>query len=144
MSSINVCWCQGDLSIHSAQVLSQLYNDRVWLALEYKGIDYDTMFINLRDKPEWFLELVPTGLVPVAKVKDDLVHESYDILKVCSSSLWNDWLFSKTAFGESPNSGGSGRQRNSHCPQRALVPAAKVKDDLVTFCTSPTKVCPWS
>jgi len=52
------------------------------LALEYKGIDYDTMFINLRDKPDWFLELVPSGLVPVAKVKDKLVHESYDILKV--------------------------------------------------------------
>ena len=61
--------------------------NRVWLALEYKGIDYDTMFINLRDKPQWFLELIPTGLVPVAKVKDKLVHESYDILKVCYATV---------------------------------------------------------
>lgn len=55
---------------------------RVWLALEWKGIDYDTMLINLRDKPDWFLELVPTGLVPVAKIRDKLIHESYDILRV--------------------------------------------------------------
>ena len=63
-------------------------NCRVWLALEYKGIDYDTMFINLRDKPKWFLDLIPKnpkGLVPVAKVRDRLVHESFDILKVSLS-----------------------------------------------------------
>lgn len=55
---------------------------RVWLALEWKGIDYDTMFINLRDKPKWFMEMVPKGLVPVAKIKDKLLPESYEILKV--------------------------------------------------------------
>ena len=54
----------------------------MWLALEFKGIDYDTMFINLRDKPKWFLELVPKGLVPVAKIKDKILPESYEILKV--------------------------------------------------------------
>lgn len=59
---------------------------RVWLALEYKGIDYDTMFINLRNKPQWFLELVPKGTVPVAKIKDKLLAESYDILKASSGS----------------------------------------------------------
>ena len=40
------------------------------------------MFINLRNKPQWFLDLVPKGLVPVAKIKDKLLPESYDILKV--------------------------------------------------------------
>ena len=58
---------------------------RVWLALEYKRISYDTMFINLRDKPKWFLDLIPEnpkGLVPVAKIRNRLVHESFDILKV--------------------------------------------------------------
>lgn len=40
------------------------------------------MFINLRNKPKWFLELVPKGLVPVAKIKDKILPESYEILKV--------------------------------------------------------------
>ena len=40
------------------------------------------MLINLRDKPDWYLEMVPTGLVPAAKIGDKLVNESYDILKV--------------------------------------------------------------
>lgn len=40
------------------------------------------MLISLRNKPKWYLDLVPRGLVPVAKVKDKLVTESYDILKV--------------------------------------------------------------
>ena len=60
---------------------------RVWLALEYKGIDYDTMFIDLQDKPKWFLEVVPKGLVPVAKIKDKILPESYAILKVRGTKL---------------------------------------------------------
>ena len=66
---------------------SSLVSCRVWLALEYKGIDYDTMFINLRNKPQWFLDLAPKGTVPVAKIKDQLLFESYDILKVRESCL---------------------------------------------------------
>lgn len=55
---------------------------RVWLALEYKGIDYDTMLIDLRNKPQWFTELAPRGQVPVAKIKDRLLTESKEILLV--------------------------------------------------------------
>lgn len=55
---------------------------RVWFALEWKSIEYDTMLIDLRRKPSWFTELSPAGVVPVAKIKDQLVPESYEILKV--------------------------------------------------------------
>jgi glutathione S-transferase len=54
--------------------------ERVWLALEEKGIDYDTMFIDLRDKPDWFKQMVPTALVPAAQIDGELVWESLDIL----------------------------------------------------------------
>ena len=55
---------------------------QVWLALEEKNIPYDTVLINLQDKPEWFKQLVPTQLVPAVKINDKLVYESYDILMV--------------------------------------------------------------
>jgi len=54
--------------------------ERVWLALEEKGIDYDTAFIDLRDKPVWFKQMVPTALVPAATIDGELVWESLDIL----------------------------------------------------------------
>lgn len=38
---------------------------RVTALLEAKNISYDIEFIDLSDKPQWFLELSPTGQVPV-------------------------------------------------------------------------------
>lgn len=55
---------------------------QVWFALEEKNIPYDTVLINLQDKPEWFKKLVPTQLVPAVKINGKLVYESYDILMV--------------------------------------------------------------
>ena len=55
---------------------------QVWFALEEKNIPYDTVLINLQNKPEWFKKLVPTQLVPAVKINGELVYESYDILMV--------------------------------------------------------------
>ena len=57
--------------------------ERVWLALEHKGIAYDTEFIDLRNKPEWYKEMVPTALVPAARfaADDKLVWESDALLR---------------------------------------------------------------
>ena len=55
---------------------------QVWLAVEEKGIEYDTMFLNLREKPAWYKEMVPTGLVPAVKANGKIVYESVDILRV--------------------------------------------------------------
>ena len=43
---------------------------RVTALLEAKGIEYDLEFIELSNKPEWFLEVSPNGQVPVL-VTDD-------------------------------------------------------------------------
>lgn len=75
--------------------------ERVWLALEHKRIPYDTILIDLRDKPgtwlsidpisppeahathpEWYKAMVPTTLVPAARINGELVYESKDILMV--------------------------------------------------------------
>merc|ERR1712216_709550 len=34
--------------------------ERVWLALEAKQIPYECEFVDLRNKPKWFTDMVPT------------------------------------------------------------------------------------
>ena len=43
--------------------------ERVWLQLEHKGLPYEEVLIDLKDKPAWYLEMVPTGLVPAVKIE---------------------------------------------------------------------------
>lgn len=60
----------------------------MWFALEEKNIPYDTVLINLQDKPEWYKKMVPTQLVPAVKINGELVYESYDILMVgCAEAV---------------------------------------------------------
>lgn len=54
--------------------------ERVWFALEEKQIPFETEFIDLSNKPKWYTDLVPTTLVPAAKIEGELVYESKDIL----------------------------------------------------------------
>jgi len=54
--------------------------ERVWFALEEKEIPFETEFIDLTNKPKWYTDLVPTTLVPAAKIQGKLVYESKDIL----------------------------------------------------------------
>lgn len=54
--------------------------ERVWFALEEKEIPFETEFIDLSNKPQWYIDMVPTALVPAAKIEGQLVYESKDIL----------------------------------------------------------------
>ncbi|XP_078079122.1 glutathione S-transferase omega-1-like [Mustelus asterias] len=50
---------------------------RTLLVLEAKGIKYETVNINLLDKPDWFSEKNPLGLVPVLETcQNELVYDS--------------------------------------------------------------------
>lgn len=57
--------------------------ERVWLALLAKGIPFDEKLVSLYNKPDWYIEMVPTGLVPAIKIhaNDEVMWESNDILK---------------------------------------------------------------
>lgn len=44
---------------------------RSTITLEHKGVPYDIEFIDLSDKPDWFLELSPLGKVPVLVVEEE-------------------------------------------------------------------------
>ncbi|OMO89828.1 hypothetical protein CCACVL1_07609 [Corchorus capsularis] len=52
------------------------FSHRVLLTLKEKGIPHEMHFINLSDKPQWFLEISPGGKVPLLKLDDKWVGDS--------------------------------------------------------------------
>ena len=46
---------------------------RVTALLAAKDVDYDIEYINLSDKPDWFLEISPNGQVPILITDDERV-----------------------------------------------------------------------
>jgi len=49
---------------------------RACISLQERGVEYEITYVDLFNKPEWFLELSPTGKVPVMQVGDAVVFES--------------------------------------------------------------------
>jgi len=54
---------------------------RSTIALEEKGVPYEIEYIDLADKPDWFLKISPHGRVPVLRVDDTTLFESTVILE---------------------------------------------------------------
>lgn len=46
------------------------------ITLLKKNIPFDMTYIDLRDKPDWFLKISPRGKVPCLKVGSDIIFES--------------------------------------------------------------------
>lgn len=46
------------------------------ITLNHKQIDYDIEYIDLQNKPDWFLKLSPLGKVPVLQVGETVLFES--------------------------------------------------------------------
>lgn len=46
------------------------------ILLKEKGVDYDIEYIDIYNPPEWFLELSPTGKVPIMQVEGTVLFES--------------------------------------------------------------------
>ncbi|CAK0814622.1 unnamed protein product [Prorocentrum cordatum] len=59
------------------------YCQKVWLMLEEKRVDYETVKVPMRsygDKPQSFLKLIPNGLLPAMEIDGRLMTESLDIM----------------------------------------------------------------
>jgi glutaredoxin len=58
------------------------FAERVWIALDKKGVRYEAVEVDLKDKPEEMLRSNPRGKVPA------LVHKGRDVLsrKMCAAS----------------------------------------------------------
>ena len=46
------------------------------IVLRAKGVEFEVTYINLREKPDWFLEISPHGKVPVLVVDEQPLFES--------------------------------------------------------------------
>ncbi|XP_060567777.1 glutathione S-transferase omega-1-like [Ruditapes philippinarum] len=52
------------------------YAQRARIVMLHKNIEFETVNINLKEKPEWFLELAPLGTVPAIQKDDIIVYDS--------------------------------------------------------------------
>lgn len=46
------------------------------IALKEKGVDFDVTYIDLENKPDWFLAISPLGKVPLLRVGHEVLFES--------------------------------------------------------------------
>jgi len=49
---------------------------RAVILLKEKGVDHKTTYIDLKNKPDWFVQMSPRGKGPVLEVGDDVLFES--------------------------------------------------------------------
>lgn len=68
------------------------YVQRAVIALKEKGVPFEVVYIDLANKPDWFLALSPLGKVPVLKVERDghepaIVFESAVILEYLEDTI---------------------------------------------------------
>ena len=88
------------------------------IVLRAKAVKFDVTYINLREKPDWFLKISPHGLVPVLSVDGEPLYESNaiaeyldevleprlhpaDPIKRARNRAWTDYLpsFTKALSG---------------------------------------------
>src|SRR6218665_368700 len=65
--------------MHDFELISNIlcpYTQRAAIQLAEKGLDATRTYINLADKPDWFMQLSPLGKVPVLRVGDTVVFET--------------------------------------------------------------------
>ena len=106
---------------------------RAVIMLRAKGVEFDVTYINLKEKPEWFLEISPHGKVPVLKVDDTPLFESNaiaefldetfeprlhpeDPIKRARNRAWTDFL---PTFAWGP-----GLNNVSYCASKEALPEA--------------------
>jgi glutathione S-transferase len=60
---------------------------RAVIAMRAKNVDFEVTYVNLQDKPDWFLEISPHGKVPVLKVDDEILFESNAIAEFLDETV---------------------------------------------------------
>jgi len=103
------------------------------ICMRAKGVDFDVTYINLKEKPDWFLEISPHGKVPVLKVGDAALFESNaiaeyldetvephlhpaDPIKRAQNRAWTDFI---PTFGWGP-----GLNNLTYCASKDALPEA--------------------
>ena len=60
---------------------------RAVIAMRAKDVEFQVTYVNLRDKPDWLLEISPHGKVPVLKVDDEVLFESNAIAEYLDETV---------------------------------------------------------
>lgn len=76
---------------------------RAVIALKERGVAFEVIYIDLADKPDWFLAISPLGKVPVLKVEaagqdPAIIFESTVILQYLDETLPGSRLFPEDAL----------------------------------------------
>lgn len=79
------------------------YVQRAVIALKEKGVPFEVVYIDLANKPDWFLAISPLGKVPVLKIERDglepaIVFESAVILEYLEETVLGTPLHPKDAL----------------------------------------------
>lgn len=69
------------------------YVTRVRLVLAAMNIEYETININLKSKPEWFLDKFPAGKVPVLENNGKIISESLVITEYLNDTYPENKLY---------------------------------------------------
>ncbi len=59
------------MDLHLVSFKTCPYVQRSVITLKHKGIDFDITYIDLDNRPDWFMRDSPLGKVPILKVKQD-------------------------------------------------------------------------
>ncbi|KAL2739711.1 pyrimidodiazepine synthase [Vespula maculifrons] len=77
------------------------YAQRIHLVLDAKKIPYDVVYINLTQKPEWFLEKNPFGKVPCIELEGgEVLYESLIIAEYLDEAYPQNKLCSLSPFAK--------------------------------------------
>ena len=60
---------------------------RAVILMRAKGVEFDVTYINLREKPDWFLKISPHGKVPVLSVDGQPLFESNAIAEFLDETV---------------------------------------------------------
>lgn len=63
------------------------YVQRAAIALAEKGVKFERVYVDLADKPAWFLKISPLGKVPLLQVGEAVLFESAAILEYLEDTL---------------------------------------------------------
>ena len=72
---------------HLISSLTCPWVQRAVITLRAKAVDFEITYINLREKPDWFLRMSPHGKVPVLLVGDQPLFESNAIAEYLDETL---------------------------------------------------------
>ncbi|KAM4730284.1 glutathione S-transferase omega-1-like [Anableps anableps] len=77
------------------------YAQRTRLVLHAKGIKFDTINIHLRNKPDWFLEKNPLGMVPTLETPaGEVIYESPITCEYLDEAYPEKKMLPSTPFGK--------------------------------------------